>query len=119
MDTTTGILIVLSVMTEQQARTFREAYAAAVKRYSRMTIAALRIEDDAALADQGIQRVYGGPGSKDEWVRAVLEHRGYTVDKLNESTHVLHHGPGECWTACNWCHPHQGERCECSRRADA
>jgi hypothetical protein len=113
MDTTTG------PMTEPQARIFREAYAAAVKRYSRMTVMDLRDEYTAALADAGIEHVYGGPGLKDELISAVLDRRGYTIVKLNYSTHVLHHGPGECWTACDWCHPHQGERCECSRRADA
>jgi hypothetical protein len=107
------------LMTEPQARIFREAYAAAVKRYSRMTIAQLKAERTAALADQGIESLYGGPGSKDEFVSAVLNLRGYTVARLNDTTHVLYHGPGESWSACDWCHPHQGAPCECSRRAEA
>jgi hypothetical protein len=103
-------------MTEPQARIFREAYNAAVKRYSRMTIAQLKAERAAALAGQGMISLYGGPVSKDEFVSAVLNLRGYTIDKLNETTHVLHHAPGESWSACEWCHPHQGAPCECPRR---
>src|SRR5487761_1129592 len=105
-----------TAMTEAQARIFREAWNAAAKRYSRMSKAQLQAEDAAALADAGMQRIYGGPASKDELIADILNPRGYTTARLNETTHVLYHGPGEAWSACDWCHPHQGAPCDCTHR---
>ena len=88
-------------MTETEARAFRAAYQGAVTRYSRMSKTALAAEERALMADQGIQRVYGGPASKDEFLSSVLDLRGYTIARLNEATHVLHHT--ETWPDCEYC----------------
>jgi hypothetical protein len=96
------VAVTSTLMTETQARVYREAWNAAVKRYSKMSKAQLQAEEAALRAEQGIGRVYGGPHSKDEWVNAVLELRGYTTAKLNETTHVLYHQDG-VWVGCGLC----------------
>jgi hypothetical protein len=90
-----------TTMTETEARMFREAWNAAVKRYHRMTKAQLATEYRAALADQGTVSLYGGPRSKDELERALLDARGYTTAKLNETTHILYHE--QPWPDCPMC----------------
>lgn len=90
-----------STMTKDQALMFRAAENAAVKRYSKMTKVQLRNEWLAALSDTGSQSVYGGPVSKDELIRAILELRGYTVAKLNEAIHASAHDV--TWPDCEFC----------------
>lgn len=65
-------------------------------------------------AGTGWERLYG-TSSKDELISEILGHR-YPAAKLNEAIHVMHHRPGESWTACEWCHPHSGATCECPLR---
>ena len=88
-------------MNEAEARTLREAASAAVRRYSRMSRSALRVENAAAQEIAGIQHVFGGPVTKDELVSDTLELRGYGIAKLNEATHVLAHDV--FWPDCQWC----------------
>jgi hypothetical protein len=99
------------LMTETQARTFREAYAAAVKRYSRMTKAQLQLEVSNARATAGRYVVYGGASSKDELIRDMMDLRGYTVAKMNESIHVLYHVDGITNDICEWCNPNPCPAC--------
>ncbi len=96
------------MMTESEAREYRTMHDAEVRRLSRMTRKSLVIEDRSELASRGIERLYGGPGNKDEFIREILGYR-YPVDKLNESIHVLYHKPGETWEACEHCHKKTGE----------
>ncbi len=63
-------------------------------------------------AARGAQLLYGGPSGKDELTSAIVSLR-FPVEQLNESTHVLHHGDGNAWSACQWCHPHGGAGCDC------
>lgn len=88
-------------MDQTEARTYRAAYAAAVKRYSKMTKAQLRTEDAAALEARGMQRLYGGPQSKDELIADILELRGYTAAKEHEAIHTLGHDTP--WPDCGHC----------------
>lgn len=90
-------------MDTTEARIFREAHAAALTRYGKMSKAQLVREDTELLAEQGIER-FAGPASKDEVLADVMRHRGYTIEKLNETIHVLCHEPGTVGsTACAWC----------------
>ena len=89
------------MMNETEARVYRVAYDSAVKRYSKMTKRALIAEEQAVMADLGRRRVFGGPVSKDEYISAVLELRGYTIAKWNESTHVVAHDVP--WPDCPHC----------------
>ena len=88
-------------MNETEARTFRAAYGAAVTRYTHMSKAALMTEERGLMEEQGIQRVYGGPVSKDEFISSVLNLRGYTIAKVNEATHVIAHETP--WPDCEHC----------------
>lgn len=93
-----------STMTRQQAEMFRAAYEGAVKRYSKMTKVQLRNENLIALSEAGMQRIAGGPVSKDELISDTLRLRGYTTEKLNEATHAQYHEPGIVGsTACKLC----------------
>lgn len=91
------------VMTAEQAREFRAAHDAEVVRLSRMSKQALGIEERRLMRKQGIQRVFGGPVLKDEYISSVLELRGYTTGRLNEATHVLCHQAAGTWSACEFC----------------
>jgi hypothetical protein len=102
--------------TAESALTYRQAHDTRVKALYRMTMPTLRGIEQAHLAEQGYRRVSGGPVSKDELVNAILATE-YPVGLLNETTHVMHHKPGETWSACEFCHPHLGGTCECPRRA--
>lgn len=94
-------------MNETEARTFRAAWEAAVKRYGKMTRPQLITEYAAALEADGMQHVYyGGPVSKDELIAGILNLRGYTIARQNESMHVLYHEMP--WPDCLHCQA--GER---------
>lgn len=88
-------------MTREEAAAFRKAYGAHVKRLSRMGKVALAIEERRLMREQGIVRAFGGPASKDEFISSVLELRGYTITKWNESTHAVAHDVP--WPDCPWC----------------
>jgi hypothetical protein len=102
--------------TAESALVYRKAHDVRVKKLYRMTMPTLRDIEQAHLARQGYQRVFGGPVSKDELISAILAVE-YPADRMNETTHVLYHKPGETWSACEWCHPHNGAMCECPLRA--
>lgn len=69
-----------------------------------MTMPMLREIERQHLAAQGIQRLAGGPGTKDELVNAILAIE-YPVALLNEAGHVLFHRSGQIWSACELCRP--------------
>lgn len=92
----------IATMSTSEAQAFRDAYGAEVSRLSRKTRTQLRQIDAAALTARGMQRLYGGPQSKDELISEILGF-SYPVDRLNETTHVLYHKPGENWSACDLC----------------
>lgn len=120
-------------MTEAEAREFRAAHDADASRLSRTSTHELRQIAAGLRAGLGWERVYG-ESSKDELISEILGYR-YPLATLNETTHVLYHKPGETWSACERCHPHQGstypteaqirnaitdfETCECPLRGAA
>ena len=100
-------------MNETEASEFRRGHDTYVRTLSRTAKARLASTYRQELASRGQQLLYGGPASKDELVSALASLR-YPLGQLNESTHVLYHAPGETWSACEHCHPHQGQTCECA-----
>jgi hypothetical protein len=99
-------------MNETEARELRQGhdgYVRSLYRKPKTELASLYRQE---LAARGRTSLYGGPGSKDELVNALVFLR-YPIDQLNESIHVLHHQDSNGWTACQWCHPHGGAACEC------
>jgi hypothetical protein len=103
--------------TAEEARTFRAARDGDVRQLSRKSKTELQRIAAGLRAGVGWERIYS-QASKDELICEILRFR-YPAEKLNETTHVLYHKPGETWSACVWCHPHQGSTCECSLRAPA
>lgn len=100
-------------MTAEQARVFRAAYDDMVRRLDRMSLADLAELEASKLEETGAIRIMGGPQSRDELVNAIAAY-WYPARRLNESVHVLQHGQGKgSSTACEWCHPHDGRRCDC------
>lgn len=88
-------------MTREQAqslRTARDTDARLLSRKPKFELAA--IERHEAGRPAGETR---GRWSKDELITAILERRGFGIEKVNESTHVLYHQPGEKWSACKFC----------------
>lgn len=88
-------------MTPDEAAAFRKGYDAQVKRLWRMGKVALAIEERRLMKDQGIERIHGGPVTKDEFISSVLELRGYTIGRLNQATHVAAHDVD--WPDCPYC----------------
>lgn len=86
-----------------------DTYLAALSRFRRNELAATY---RVALFNRGQEILYGGPATKDELISALLLLR-YPAAQQYEAIHVLWHKPGESWSACQHCHPHAGERCEC------
>lgn len=105
-------------MTPEQAAALRKGHDTDARRYSRMTRAALVVTYRTALRARAREILFGGPGTKSEYATAILDLR-YPRERLHEAIHVLHHKPGENWSACQWCHPHGGVRCECDLRGAA
>ena len=97
----------MTLMTADQAREFRAAHDERARVLTRMTRAALRDLRATRFRNEGIIWISGGPSSKDELVRDLLE-RDYPIDTLNETIHVLYHKPGENWSACEHCGPAVG-----------
>jgi hypothetical protein len=91
-----------STMTVDQARNLRFCHDTQVRTLSRMSRAALKNLLDVRDRAAGFTRS-GGPSSKDELVRELVE-QDYPLGRLNEAIHVLHHQQGEVWSACEHCH---------------
>jgi hypothetical protein len=83
-----------STMTRDEACEFRAAWTADVHTLNRMS--------RGQLADEAARHMITGPMSRDEYMGAILDVM-YPMPRLNESTHVLHHQPGEVWDVCEWC----------------
>ena len=99
-------------MNEIQARMFREAHDAYVKRISRMTRAQLFELERADQAEHGVEHIFGGPHSKDELIRSLVELH-YPAGQMNEAGHVLWHADAP-HSACQMCHPRHGDlNCDC------
>ena len=101
--------------TAHDALTYRHDYDVRMKALYRKTMPTLHDIERAHLAGQGMTRLSGGPSTKEELISTILDAE-YSRDKLNEAIHVAYHSPGESWSACEHCHPHEGQRCECSLR---
>jgi hypothetical protein len=55
------------------------------------------------LRAAGMERLFGGPVSKDEFLSSILDLR-FPRERQDEARHVLHHTPGEVGsTACQFC----------------
>jgi hypothetical protein len=104
-----------ALMTAEQARDFRIAHDQAARELTRMSKTSLlglqAVRDRAA----GFTRKGSPPMSKHELVCELLEH-SFPVAKINEAGHVLYHKAGIGGSsACEWCHPHGGGRCDCTK----
>jgi hypothetical protein len=86
------------------AAAYRARHDARVKALSRLGATTLRELEGAQLAAQGVQRVAGGPASRDELVGAIVDAE-FPRALMDEASHVLYHKPGETWGACQWCQP--------------
>ena len=89
-------------MTPDEAHAYRAAHDAEVKALAKMTRAQLATLETAGLRDAGQVRIMGGPASKDELIRAIID-RKYPREQMNLASHVLYHKPGERWSACQIC----------------
>lgn len=92
------------LMNTFEATEFRAAWNAEVKALGRKTMPTLRDLDAAELRKQGRTRLdLGGRMSRYELIADILELRGYTTARLNETTHVLYHTDGAINSACEHC----------------
>lgn len=90
------------MMTYAEAKNLNGRYQDALRRLSRMrkpALAALLARQDAA---DRRTRLIGGPRTKDEFLRELLD-LDFPVAGLNEATHVLYHAPSARWEACEHC----------------
>jgi hypothetical protein len=91
-----------STMTRDEAQALRTAHDTDARLLSRKPKYELVAIERSELAAAGRERIFGGM-SKDELVASILALRGFGIERMNEATHVLHHQPGEKWSACGWC----------------
>ena len=106
----------MTIMTAAAADEFLYRHDTRARALTRMTRGILA--DLLAARDQaaGITR-WGGAWSKDELVNELLNGE-YPVDQLNQAIHAKYHVTGQGGSsACEYCHPHDGGRCDCSPRA--
>jgi hypothetical protein len=101
-DLTDAAMAELAHMTEDEARAHRADHDNYAKAISRMTKAELAILYRREMAIRGTELLYGGPGSKDEFISAIMN-LNYPAALMNETSHVLYHKPGENWSACEHC----------------
>lgn len=87
-------------MTEDEAREFHAAAAETSRKLTRMSAAELGRVAKAERAAHGIELLYGKPGRED-LVSEVMDLRGFTVDRINQAIHVLHHDM--VWPECPHC----------------
>lgn len=87
-------------MNETEARSLRTGHDAYVRRLDRMTKAAIAAEYRSEMRAAGRVSLFGGPVSKEEFLRALVELR-YPLEKLNEAIHVIGHDV--TWPDCPWC----------------
>lgn len=96
----------MTVKTSDMSKDFADALRAArdsdVRALSRMTRHELVVLERAELAAAGFERLAGGPTSKQELISEIVNRR-YPIARQNEAIHVLHHQPGEVWSACEFC----------------
>jgi hypothetical protein len=102
----------IDLMTTQQAAEFIRDHDRAARQLNGKTKKALTALRDTRLRAAGIISI-GGPYSKDELINDLLE-RDYPIGTVNEAIHVAYHSANESWSACEYCHPHGGSRCDCS-----
>lgn len=86
-----------TTLTIDEARALRASHDADAKLLSRQTKAQLK----AIRYHRGLIHIYGEM-SKDELISSILDAR-YPLERMHEAIHVLHHRPGEPWSACEWC----------------
>lgn len=111
----------MTLMTTAQAEDYLYRHDTEARRLTRMTKTALRELRDQRDQAAGITRwgpvIGGGAWSKDELVNHLLAEE-FPVDQLNEAIHGKYHVTGRGGSsACEYCHPHDGGRCDCSPRA--
>jgi hypothetical protein len=106
--------------TSEMTRDFALALRAACNHDVRLLTSKTRHELAAIELQEGPTHLLGGPVTKDELIRAIIERR-YPSARQNEAAHVIGHDTYR-WTACNWCHgddgTHGGHLCECDRHTE-
>ena len=83
-------------MTANEARQYRADRADCARAHTRQTKAKL----EQIARNRG--SLFFGKPSKDELVTLLVNAR-YPLEQENEAIHVLHHKPGEAWSACEHC----------------
>ena len=83
-------------MSADEAREFRQAHDKDARQLSRKS----KRELERIAAEYRV-RIYG-QSSKQELTSEILGYQ-FPAGKLNEAIHVLHHAPGDVWSACAIC----------------
>jgi hypothetical protein len=91
-------------MTNDEALAFMTARDREARELYRMTKADLAAIYQGELAARGLTLLCGGPASRGELGNDILTLR-YPTATLNLAIHVVHHKPGEHWSACEHCNP--------------
>ena len=84
------------MMSTDEARQFRQNHDAEARLLARKSKAQLE-----QIAAEYRTRIFG-QSSKQELTSEILGYQ-FPAARLNEAIHVLHHKPGENWSACNIC----------------
>ncbi len=105
---TPSLTVPVATMDRVQAQEFMDGWNAEIRSLSRRRRSDLELIERSHLRAAGIQRISGGPRSKDELITAILEYR-YPSKRHSEALHVLN--DGNCGSACRFCHPHTALGC--------
>jgi hypothetical protein len=102
----------LKPCTTEHARMGFAGHGAYLRRLSNMTRKQLKEEYAGEVTV-----LAGGPRTRDELISALNQIR-YPAAERSMWQHVLYHETAG-WSACPYCHPHDGERCECELGSQA
>jgi hypothetical protein len=90
------------LMDREHAAALIAAYDTDVRLLSRKPKYELVAIETMELRAAGMERCFGGPVSKDEFLNSILDLR-FPRERMDEARHVAGHEPGEVWSACQFC----------------
>jgi len=92
----------ITLMDREHAAALIAAHDADVRLLSRKPKYELVAIETMELRAAGMERLFGGPVSKDEFLSSILDLR-FPRERQDEARHVLGHLPDEVWSACQFC----------------
>jgi hypothetical protein len=92
----------ITLMDREHAQALLDAYETDVRLLSRKPKYELVAIETMELRAAGMERAFGGPVRKEEFLSSILDLR-FPRERQDEARHVIGHEPGQVWSACQFC----------------